>query len=191
MLNQELEIFCSNWLDKADMYNHEELQGAFDKFFSLFVVYNRLYVEVTFRMSNRGEINLSNRKTFPDAEAAKNYVVQYLTSRTIDEAFNADNSCLNAIESLKNLIRNYTFFIKLDMVTGMPDRDLDLNLLERLESNHTDKKVKAITDFIYSIRCNLFHAQKGYSQDQVIILKPLITLLHKIIQMLFSKLKED
>ena len=104
-MNQEIETFCQNWIEKAEAYNDNNLQDVFDKFFTLFVVYNRLYVEATFRMSNRGEINIRNRNSFPDAQAAKNYVIQYLTSRTINEAFNNDENCLRAIERLKEITR--------------------------------------------------------------------------------------
>lgn len=158
MINQEIENFCEKWIEKADNYNDNNLQDVFDKFFTLFVVYNRLYVEATFRMSNQGEINFQNRNSFPDSQAAKNYVVQYITSRTINEEFNNDENCTEAIERLKEIIRNHKFNIKLNMVTGMEEREKDLKLLTELEANSTNKRIKAIADFLYSIRCNVFHA---------------------------------
>jgi len=109
-------------------------------------------------MSNQGEINFQNRNSFPDSQAAKNYVVQYITSRTINEEFNNDENCTEAIERLKEIIRNHKFNIKLNMVTGMEEREKDLKLLTELEANSTNKRIKAIADFLYSIRCNVFHA---------------------------------
>jgi hypothetical protein len=189
MINQEIRSFCENWIAKANAYENNNLQHVFDKFFTLFVVYNRLYVEATFRMSNNGEINIRNRNSFPDPQAAKHYVIQYLTSNSINEAFNADENCLQAVERLKAIIRNHEFNIKLNMVTGIPEREKDLELLSKMESNHTDRKIKAIADFIYSIRCNVFHAQKGYVQNQINVLNPVNTVLNKLIDLLFAKLK--
>jgi hypothetical protein len=191
MINQEIRNFCENWIEKAKDYDNGNLQDVFDKFFTFFVVYNRLYVEATFRMSNKGEINIQNRNSFPDPQAAKNYVIQYLNSGNINDAFNADNNCVIAIERLKDIIRNHEFNIKLNMVTGIPERAKDLELLSKMESNHTDRRIKAIADFIYSIRCNVFHAQKGYVQNQINVLTPVNTILMKLIDLLFEKLKNE
>lgn len=191
MINQEIGNFCENWINKAKEYDNGNLQHVFDKFFTLFVVYNRLYVEATFRMSNKGEINIQNRNSFPDSQAAKHYVIQYLNSSAIDDEFNADESCIQAIERLKEIIRNHEFNIKLNMVTGIPERQKDLDLLTKLESNHTDRRIKAIADFLYSIRCNVFHAQKGYVQTQIEVLNPVNIILMKLIELLFEKLKNE
>ncbi len=191
MMNQEIVNFCQNWIEKSEAYNDNNLQDVFDKFFTLFVVYNRLYVEATYRMSNQGKINIRNRNSFPDSQAAKNYAIQYLTSRTINEAFNNDRNCLVAIERLKEIIRNQEFNIKLDIVTGIPERSKDLELLTKLEAASIDRKIKAIADFIYSIRCNVFHAQKGYRPNQIHVLNPVNILLRKMIDLLFDKLRNE
>lgn len=142
-------------------------------------------------MSNRGEINIRNRNSFPDTKAAKDYVIQYLTSSTINDAFNNDENCINAINRLREIIENQEFNVKLNMVTGVPEREKDLELLSRLESNHTHKKIKAIADFIYSIRCNVFHAQKRYGQNQIRILNPTSVLLRTMIDLLLDKLRNE
>ena len=190
-MNQEISNFCTSWLTKSRTYDSNNLQGAFDKFFTLFVVYNRLYVELTFRLSNKGLINLINRKTFPDANAAKVYSVEYLTSTVLNNAFDSSPDCLIAIEELKNIIRNNTFNIKLNMVTGVPMPDKDSDLLSALESSNTANRMKAITDYLYSVRCNTFHAQKGYTNDQIELLRPICILLEKIIELIFDKLRNE
>ena len=35
--------FCERWLEKAAAYDEYTLDGTFDKFFSVFVAFNRLY----------------------------------------------------------------------------------------------------------------------------------------------------
>ncbi len=191
MLNQEISKFCTEWLNKSHEIDDTKLSGLFDKFFTLYVVYNRLYVETTFRMANNGQINLNNRNTFPDDKAAKVYVIQYLTGNKINEEFQADQECVTAIESLKIIIQENKLNIKLHQITGIPDRGKDLELLEKLESNKIDTKIRGITEYIYSIRCNIFHAQKGYHNQQKIVLRPINILLEKLIKILFEKLKNN
>ncbi len=81
MINQEIQSFCENWIAKANAYENDNLQHVFDKFFTLFVVYNRLYVEATFRMSNKGEINIRNRNSFPDPQAPATASLQLVAIR--------------------------------------------------------------------------------------------------------------
>jgi hypothetical protein len=57
-LSPELATFCRNWLTKAEAYSSEEIGGAFDQFFRLYVAFNRLYAEATFRLARRGQVRL-------------------------------------------------------------------------------------------------------------------------------------
>ena len=104
-MTQEITRFCTNWLEKAQMYDVHNLQGSFDKFFTLFVVYNRLYVEATFQLATNNQIDLSKRVNFPDDKAAKVYSLQFLKSENLNKVFNECSECSNAIEKLKNVIR--------------------------------------------------------------------------------------
>lgn len=83
MLNQECRDFCQSWLRKADdAHTGSRITQAVDRFVALFVVYNRLYAEVTRILESTGTINLSKRTFFPDSDAATDYVVQYLGCKT-------------------------------------------------------------------------------------------------------------
>lgn len=186
MIKQEINHFCNNWLNKAKNIDDTNLQGAFDKFFTLYVVYNRLYVETSYRLSNDGLVNLGN--CFPDRKASINYVVQYLKSNHIDKEFKNDENVIKSIEKLKEIIKKNQFNIKLHLVTAEPQPDKDTELLKKMESNKTDIKICAILEYLYSIRCNIFHAQKGYNERQIEVLKPSITVLEKLIGILFLKL---
>lgn len=191
MLKQEFKLFCENWLRKAEGIDDTNISGAFDKFFTLFVVYNRLYVETTYRMVNNRQINLSNRNTFPDDKAAKDYVVQFLTCSYIESQIENDRSCLIALEFLKTILRKPLFNIKLNQISGMPQPDKDADLLRRLDSENVNTRITAVTDFIYSVRCNIFHAQKGYQEEQILVLEPVNVLLSKLITLLFAKLIQE
>jgi len=190
-LSQEFCDFYTNWMDKADQYNFNTLTGCFDKYFTLFVVYNRLYAEATFRLARQNRINLANRTSFPDSQAARSYVVQYIGSNQLISELEHDRDVNNAIEEIKNLIRDERFYIKLNMVSGNRQRDKDLDLLRRLNSRSQNRKAEAILETLYCIRCNMFHGHKGFSEIQSDLLRPAIIILRKMCEILFSKLEHD
>jgi hypothetical protein len=66
MLSPEFHRFHADWLAKADQYTGADLQSAFDRFFTLFVIYNRLYAEATFQLAREGKLNLARKTAFPD-----------------------------------------------------------------------------------------------------------------------------
>ena len=43
--------FCRRWIEKADNYDDKSLDGVFDKFFSLYVAFNRLYSHLDLRFN--------------------------------------------------------------------------------------------------------------------------------------------
>lgn len=189
-LSFEFESFYNNWLNKAKEYSESSKRACFDKFFTLFVVYNRLYAETTFILARKKEINISNRNSFPDAKAAKDYVLQYLKSSYLLECLECNSETNLAIQKIKRLIKDQSFNIKLHMVSGGPQRDKDLKLLEDLNSNNNSQKAKAILDIVYSIRCNTLHGHKSFNGVQVDILKPVISILNEIITILHKKLSD-
>jgi hypothetical protein len=68
-LSAEVITFVQNWRAKAETYADDEIRGAFDRFFTLYVTFNRLYAEATFRLARRGQLKLKQR--FPDSMPPK------------------------------------------------------------------------------------------------------------------------
>lgn len=196
MLSPEFRSFCVNWRAKADECRGANLESTVDRFFTLFVVYNRLYAEVTFHMARAGQINLANRKTFPDAKAATDYVAQFLGSRNIVELLEGDHACDDAIKTIALLLDGdrpggHRFAIKLDMIYGNPQDDVDRELLHNLRSGYANKKAKAVLEFLYAVRCNLFHGHKGFEPVQSEVMQPATVLLARITDILFRRLSEQ
>jgi hypothetical protein len=187
-ISPELEEFCSRWLAKADDYPDcdTNLAHAFDRFFTLFVVYNRLYAEATYRLGQRGRITLTRR--FPDAEASQEFVVQYLTAsallRAIDHQRGAD------VTTIRDLLQQGRFALKLDPPDFRPNRDLDLDLSRRLGSRG-NQRACAVLETLYCIRCNIFHGQKGFHQEQLELLAPASRLLLVVIEALYQGLRDE
>ncbi len=192
MLLPEFQSFYRNWIRKAEEYGTEELHQCFDKFFTLYVVYNRLYAEMTFLLVRKGEVTFKKgRSSFPDSKAAKDYVRNYLGSSDIVNQLEEDLNTKQSLHAILKLIEEGTFHIKLDVMTGNRQKEADKKLLNSLRSIDEDTKALAILDYIYSIRCNMFHGHKGFNEIQVEILKPTIILLQKIVTLLYEKLSTE
>ena len=182
-LNPEFSNFVKDWLTKAEQIQLSSLATYFDKFFTLYVVYNRLYAEATFTLSRYGQIKITNRTSFPDKYAATSYVLKLIGSANLVTAMTNNPECTTALHKIEALIERNQFSIKLNMVTGKSQRDKDEDLLCRLRDTGKNTKATAILELIYSIRCNTFHGHKGFEGVQVQILGPVIVLLRTLIEL--------
>ena len=186
--NPEFENFCAAWIDKATRHSEYD---CFDKYFSLFVAYNRLYAQATLVLAGRGQIKLDNRRFFPDAQAATDYVIQYLGASEFLAQIDNDANANNALATLAHLIENEEFYIRLDMVTGNRQLDKDGELLTELRSTNKTERASAILQALYSIRCNMLHGHKGFNEIQCKLLCPALVLLSKTIAILRTKLRQE
>ena len=196
MLSPNFHTFYSNWRRKSDEYLRDDLESAFDHFFTLFVIYNRLYAETTFLLARRNEIDLNEKRPFPDSKAAKIYVRMFLGDDNLIEQLESDQDSREAISAVKALLDGpdrdgHQFSIKLDMIRGDPMPDKDHELLCKLRSDNHIEKATAILEFVYAIRCNLFHGHKGFDSIQMEVMRPANTLLSKISEILFNRLNES
>jgi hypothetical protein len=191
VLSPEFDEFYKSWLEKAEQYHGDDLRDYFDKFFTLYILYNRLYAEATFDLARNGKIDLSKRTSFPDSKAAKEYVLQFLGSDKLLSVLEGDLESKRAMETFVSLIEKDRFNIKLDMVYGRPQKDKDLELMKSLGSRSSNKRARAVLDTIYSIRCNMFHSHKGFHQIQIEILRPVTLILRKVVELLYRELSSS
>jgi hypothetical protein len=122
MLSSEMQHFYEEWLGKADSYPGDSLHDYYNKAFSLFAVYNRLYCEATFTLARARTVTLSGGKPFPDSRGAKEYGPQFVGFEALLKELEDDAACNAAIESLKTLIEEKRFNIKLSMPFGKPQQ---------------------------------------------------------------------
>jgi hypothetical protein len=73
-LSDQLRTFANNWRGKTQAYAVDDLGGAFDRFFTSYVVFNRLYAEAAYRLARRGRLNL--REPFPDSRGSSSFAGQ-------------------------------------------------------------------------------------------------------------------
>jgi hypothetical protein len=192
MLSQEFKDFYRNWMRKAHSYKAQNIHSAFDRFLTLYIIYNRQYAEVTFRLERQGHLRVANRNSFPDRKAATDYVSQYLGAKNLLQSIESDPTCVEAIQDVIALltgpVSGHQFHIKLDKIDGSLQRHEDLKLLRRIRSKSACEKVGGLLDFIYSVRCNLVHAHKGFEPVQIEVIRPATELLTKIIVVLYEHL---
>jgi len=101
MLTPEFREFYENWITKADQCREDRLGGSFDRFFTLFVIYNRLYAEATFHLARLKEIDFVGRSAFPDGKAAREYVSQFLGAENLMRSLNEDDACKDAMTQIE------------------------------------------------------------------------------------------
>lgn len=189
IMEKQLEEFSQRWINKADNIQGEDMNVLFDKFFSLYIVYNKLYTEVTHTLSNEGKINLNNGGSFPDQNAATSYVIQYLGCNNLRERIEGEENMTNNFEALEMILEHHLFNICLNPVTGHPNHRKDRELLAKIRSNSCNEKFTSILEFIYQVRCNMFHGRKGYEPVQEIVLQPVVQILDKVVKVLFASMK--
>ena len=189
MISQELYQFCERWFEKARAYQGNDIQTCFDRFFTWYVPYNRLYAELTLSWTRIGKVRIGNN--IPDSLAAKKYVHDYLGTDSVWESLQNDPNSIGAIQIIRTLLENQTFSVKLDRLTGKPSPGKNQNLVETLNSENRDRKVSAIFDIVYSIRCNMFHGHKGFEAIQTEILIPVTIILQNLVSLLYQKMEND
>ena len=188
-VSQEFLDFVSSWQHKAEEYNANDMRSCFDKFFTLYVVFNRIYAEATFSLARRCQVKI--KTSFPDSKAATDYILQFVGANHFVSRIMEDDNSAAALKEITQLIQDERFYIKLDMVTGNRQQHHDAELLTNLESNNIATKAKAILETIYSVRCNMFHGHKGFDEVQIEILRPIIVLLKKTITITLDKLQRN
>jgi len=189
LLSPQLRNFCDSWRRKAAAYALGDLGDAFDRFFTSYVVFNRLYVEATHRLARRDAVRLGY--AFPDSRAARDYVTQYCSAAVLTRSWEGNAATAEAIHQIAAYLREHRFALKLDPVTGQRRPDEDRALVAGLESRGKGQRAKGVLEALYAIRCNMFHGQKGFEVAQLALLRPAIVLLESTVEILYGALEQD
>jgi hypothetical protein len=190
-IDPEFNDFIRRWLKKAEEIEIVHLEDYFDKYFTLFVAYNRLYAMTTFILAEKKRVNISDKNAFPDSDAATDYVSQYVGARNLLKTIDENPKSQAALGTMIKLIEEEKFYIKLDMVTGARQPAKDKALLARLRSGNKNEKGTAVLEMLYAIRCNMFHGHKGFHEVQKDLLDPAISILERLIVVLREKIAEE
>jgi hypothetical protein len=183
----QFEDFYQNWLRKADSYTNDSLENHFDKFISLFIIYNFFYLEIKRKLA-LSEASIGKNVT--EKTLATVFVVQYLKASRFINLLLDDEQRKGCLSEICAIIENESFYI-IHSTGGEPLVDSDKRLLKKLKSNEKQEKSVAILSLFYHIRCNLFHGRKGFEEEQKKLLVPMNILLRKIIEIIYDNLKNS
>lgn len=180
-----IERFCDRWIDKAETYRSNDLEDLFDKFFTLFVAYNRFY-------SAAAELH---RVTFDarqamllqgDRREATTLMARLIGQSRFSIAMNESPAISTACRSISRLLQNQSFFLHSVRGTKEPDLARDAKLASGLHKH----SLMAVLECLYQIRCNIFHGEKEFAPRQAELLVPAITLLEAIVPLSREALHE-
>jgi hypothetical protein len=175
--------FINRWLEKADGYDDNELAQLFDKFFTLYVVFNALYDEAFHQMAGEGQVTSQDR---PEKERAVTQVARFLGH---DELASQLRPFTKEISQVENIIRERRFYFNVTGSRRESDWNADQALASGLKSLDSRECCESILTLIYRTRCNMFHGQKEYDADQESVLRPMNIFLRRVIDILMEKLR--
>lgn len=180
-----IERFCERWIDKASRYQSNELEDLFDRFFTLYVAYNRLYSAAAELYRNSvGEVVA--RSLHGDRKEAT-FVMAKLIGEATFSKFIEDNPALSsACRDISDLLDGHRFY--LHSKRGTAERDLVRD--ERLSRGLSHCSLLAVLECLYQIRCNIFHGHKEFAPRQAELLIPAIALLEGVVALSANVLRD-
>ena len=184
-MSEDTKEFLINWEFKLSQIQGETLTDVYDRFTSLYTIYNRLYNEAFTFLKEKNRLT---KKKYSDFDKATIIVVELISSLAIIESIKKNNN-LGEIDAVCKLIENKVFYINLN--NGQPNEEIDKQLLSNLKSTDIDIKAKAITSLIYKIRCNMVHGYKDFQEYQRLIVEPISKLLKDIIETFKTELNKE
>lgn len=185
-MTAQFKQFYSNWLTKVNSYEENNLSDIYDKFVSLFVLYNFLYNQIHDKLVV-AEI-LKPGRLFDKNMATKD-VLKFIRADELIESLLKEDAADFNFKNLCEIIEKWDFNIIVR--DGQGNRSKDLKLLKEMRSSNNHIKSKALLEYIYHIRCNLFHGDKNYEENQRSLLISINYFLHKIVELIYKKLSSD
>lgn len=179
-MQADTKELIDNWEIKSAQIKTDNLDGLYNKFTTLFTIYNRLYNESFSILKNENQLN---KKNYSDYEKATVLVVEFLTAQILADKFIASNQA--DLDGINNLLANKVFNINLDY--GNPRPDKDNQLMINLKSVDVNTKTQAVLSLVYNVRNNLIHGYKDFQEYQRLIVEPTISILESLINLYKQK----
>ncbi|SRR5260221_9946490 len=185
----QLKPFINRWMKRANelLEKRESLNDFFDEFFTLYVIYNRLYNIVAVHSISVGLVKKKDQQSnhsILDGKAATIYIAKFLK----EDQHKIITVLANEIKHLKLIISEERFHIALN--NGMPDLKEDRVYKEKLSSNKPSVVFLSVLEVLYEIRCNVFHGEKSFEDRQTEILKTSNIILRTVIGYLVPRIEE-
>lgn len=178
MNTDAIERFCKRWIDKAGAYRSNNLEDLFDRFFTLFVAYNRFYSAAA--ELHRATIEPRQAQFLQgDRKEATTVMARLIRQSRFADAIKENPTIAAACQAISTLLQERRFFLHSVRDTKEPDLARDAKLADGL-SKHC---LLSVLECLYQIRCNIFHGEKEFAPRQAELLAPAITLLEVIVSL--------
>jgi len=172
--------FCERWLAKASQYDDRSLDGAFDKFFSLFIAFNRLYWHLAFH---------AGLAYGHDTEQATSGFAVTVGVAKLAAALDADRTH-DDVRTLADLIAPGGGFYVASR-RGIENVHRNQALYRRLISRDSWERVVGLLEYLYFVRCNMFHGHKDLDDAQLRIIRPSARCLERVVLVALEKLRAE
>ncbi len=180
-----IERFCDRWIDKAEAYRSNDLEDLFDRFFTLFVAYNRFYSAAA--ELHRATLDARQATLLQgDRREATTVMARLIGQSRFFNAMKENPTISAACETISSLLHGRHFFLHSVRGTKEPDLARDAKLADGLHKH----SLLAVLECLYQIRCNIFHGEKEFAPRQAELLVPAITLLEAIVPLSREALHE-
>ncbi len=172
----------NSWNIKVNAITGDDLNSIYDRYMTLYVIYNNLYNHVPEALIRRG---IAIPDQIHDNKKATEYVIKYLGAKEILDNIHANGND-GDVRAIINLINDEVFYIKLNH--GERQRNEDLRILKNLKSGNDVTKANALLQVCYYVRCNIFHGSKDFQEYQRLLIEPLINIIRTVIAQLYHAL---
>jgi hypothetical protein len=147
------DAFVGRWLSKAEHYNCNDLSQLFDKFFTLYVVYNALYDEAFDRLISAKRVKAIDRA---EERRAIAHVATFLDSDQLAPQLRLHKKELSQVEKI---VQGKIFYFSVTKPPRKPNFKRDQQLCSQLRSQDSTEFCESVLTFIYRTRCNMFHGK--------------------------------
>ena len=166
--------FVHRWRGKISHMRKgtNEKNYVFDKFVSEYIIYSAL-VNV---------IKPQESKHKYDCIYCTDVMADYIVERI------SDTLILKLSDPVNELIK----IIDTKQFKVVSSKDKNPELKKNWLSDNPRNQLTALLETLYYMRCNLFHGEKEYSDDQISLLKPAsasLSMINKEIELIFSKIE--
>ena len=146
--------FTRRWKSKIShmQQNKNEKNYVFDRFICEFIIYSAL-VNV---------IKPQAHKSFHDFKYSTNIMAKFIAERMED----------NFMLKLSNPVNDLISIIESKQFSVVSSNGKNPELKNNWNSNESFTQLGALLETLYYLRCNLFHGEKEFSNDQIGLLKP-------------------
>ncbi len=182
------------WNEKCKDYKGESLTDHYDLFFSRFVTYNALYNVIVRTKERTGELKKDKSRKGKIMErgdrkkAIDCMVIELSEELSVLKNFFTQPEVITNVEIIEEMLDKEGFGVSFK--GGEHSSENDKEILDNLKSNNLEKRIEGVLTFLYEVRCNLFHGEKGYENQQSQVLKTLNVILEKIVEILFNRFQK-